>query len=106
MEKLSGVQIIGMVWYKPEEYDACLAIMEDRKKLHTSYHLWRMAAETGEKRFRREGKTVIRAFIDPKTFPEWCRNRSLHIDAHARNQFAARVAHQIATGGQTADGLH
>ena len=83
MEKLSGVQIIGMVWYKPEEYDACLAIMSDRTKLHPNYHLWRMDAETGEKRLRREGKTVIRAFIDPKEFPAWCRERGLDIDASA-----------------------
>lgn len=100
------VQIVGMVWYNAEDYDACLRIMEDRAKLHTSYHLWRMDAETGEKRLRREGKTVVRAIIDPKTFPDWCLERDLHIDSYARNQFASRVAYQIATGGQADSGIH
>lgn len=106
MDKLSGVQIIGMVWYRAEEYDACLAIMSDRAKLHTSYHLWRMDAETGEKRLQREGKTVVRAHIDPKEFPGWCRDRGLDIDARARNQFAAWIAYQIATGGHQPTGNH
>jgi len=101
------IQIIGMVWYDSiDSYNACLRIMSDSHKLHANYHLWRMQAETGEKRLRRAGKTVVRAVIDPKTFPDWCRDRGLDIDADARNQFASFVAHQIATGGQTETGLH
>ncbi len=106
MKKLSGVQIIGMVWYTAEEYDACMAIMSDRAKLHASYHLWRIDAEMAEKRQRRDGKTVVRALINPKEFPAWCRERRLNIDANARNQFAALIAYQIATGGQQSAGEH
>ena len=106
MKLPNTVQIVGMVWYKPETYDACMRIMEDRTKLHASYHLWRMDAETGEKRFRRDGKTVVRAYIDPETFSEWCLTRSLNIDAKARNQFAANIAHEYVTHGYHNDSLH
>lgn len=106
MDNLGPIQIIGMVWYKPEEYDACRQIMADGHKLHASYHQWRMDAETGEKRLRRSGKTVIRAIIDPKTFPDWCQSRSLNIDADARNQYAGFVAYEIATGGQKSSESH
>lgn len=104
--KETSVQILGMVWYRAEDYDACRRIMSDQEKFHANYHLWRMDAETHEKRFRREGKTVVRAFIDPETFPDWCRARSLDINANARNQFAALVAKEIATGGQADSGIH
>lgn len=103
---MQTVQIFGMVWYKQEEYGAALSIMSDRAKLHTSYHLWKMDAETREKQYRREGKTVVRAFIDPETFPEWCRARGLNIDANARQQFAALVAKEIATGGHQGGSTH
>jgi len=96
----NAVTIIGMVWYQPEEYDACMAIMRDRAKLHSSYQLWRMDAETGEKKLRRQGKTVVRAIIDPKTFPDWCSRRGLDVDANARNEFASWIAYQAATGSQ------
>jgi hypothetical protein len=106
MKALDGVHIVGIPWYRAEEYDACVAIMSDRAKLHTSYHLWRMDAETREKQTIRLGKTVVRVFIDPKEFPGWCRERGLNIDANARGQFAAFVAKEIATGGQQSTGKH
>jgi hypothetical protein len=101
------VQIVGMVWYDSiENYEACLRIMRDSHKLPARYHLWRMKAETGEKSLRRQGKTVVRVVIDPKAFTRWCHVRGLDLDADARNQYAARVAYQIATGGQADSGTH
>lgn len=86
------VQIIGMVWYEREHYDAIRRVMTDREKLPATFHEWRMKAETEEKKFRREGKIVVRVLIDPETFPDWCRSRGLNIDAQARNLFAAEAA--------------
>lgn len=92
----SIIQITGMVWYKPEHYDAVLRIMSDGKQLPRTFHEWRMKAESGEKMRRRNGEIVVRAFIDPETFPDWCRARGLNIDAKARNLFAATVAKETA----------
>ena len=87
------LELVGMVWYKFEDYDAILRIMADRDKLPASFHIWLMKAETGEKKFRREGKIVVRTFIDPETFPDWCRSRGLDIDAKARMEFSNTVAY-------------
>lgn len=101
-----NIEIVGMVWYRREEYDSAIAVMADRAKLSTSYHVWLNNAETGEKRLRREGKTVVRAYIDPKTFPDWCRTRGLNIDSHARNRFAAEVARKYVESGYRNDEVH
>ena len=87
------VEAVGMVWYQREHYSAILGIMADRDQLPASFHVWLMKAETGEKKYRREGKIVVRAFIDPETFPDWCRTRGLNIDAKARMEFANFVAY-------------
>jgi len=86
------IRALGMVWYRAEDYSAILRIMSDRNKLPAQYAIWRMQAESLEKKLRREGHIIFRAYIDPETFPEWCRSRGLNIDAEARNQFAALVA--------------
>lgn len=103
----SPIQHIGMIWYELENYDAVLRIMADRPKLPRTFHEWRMKAEAEEKRFRRDGKIVVRAFIDPETFPDWCRARGLNIDAEARHRFAATVAKSVMerTHGE-AGGIH
>ena len=90
------IRITGMVWYRAEDYDACRRIMADRDQLSAAFHIWRMQAETGEKKLRREGHTIVRAYIDPETFPDWCRTRGLNIDAQARMQYANLVAKEAA----------
>jgi len=101
------VQIIGMVWYERNHYDAIRAVMADGHKLPGTFHEWRMKAETGEKKFRRDGKIVVRVLIDPETFPGWCLARGLNIDAQARNLFAAEVAKDKVMRSQAeGDGLH
>jgi hypothetical protein len=92
------ILITGMVWYRAEDYDAILGIMADGHKLPRTFVEWRMKAEAGEKQRRRLGETVVRAYIDPETFPDWCRARGLNIDAQARMQFAALVAKEHAGG--------
>ena len=103
----SPIQHIGMIWYELENYDAVLRIMADRPKLPRTFHEWRMKAEAEEKRFRRDGKIVVRAFIDPETFPDWCRARGLNLAAEARHRFAATVAKSVMerTHGE-AGGIH
>lgn len=93
------VQAVGIVWYKSEHYDAIRRIMSDGNNLPITFHEWRMQAETGEKKLRREGKIVVRAFIDPETFPDWCRAKGLKIDSKARSNYANFVAHEFVTNG-------
>ena len=94
------VIILGFVWYKPEDYDAIRRIMADGHEFPATFHEWRIKAETGEKKFRREGKVVVRAYIDPESFPDWCRARGLNVDSEARKLFANLVAKE------THDGAH
>lgn len=89
---IKNIRVTGMVWYRPEDYSAILRIMTDSQKLPRTFHEWRMKAESGEKKLRRDGHTIVRAYIDPETFPDWCRSRGLDIDAEARMQYANLIA--------------
>ena len=41
-----------------------------------------------------------RVYIDPDTFPEWCRKEGLSVGRYARNKFAAGVvAEKYSTRG-------
>ncbi len=88
----STIRATGIPWYQAEDYDAIRRIMADGHKLPTSFQIWRTKAERGEEKLRREGHIIVRAFIDPETFPDWCRTRGLNIDAEARILFASLIA--------------
>ena len=94
MEKQKSV--IGLSWYRAEDYDAILGIMSDSNKLPDTFGEWLLKAENGEKELTATGHIVVRAVIDPKTFPDWCRSRSLNIDSKARMEYANLVAKERA----------
>ena len=101
------IDVVGMVWYRLEDYDAIRGIMADGHKLPATFSEWRMKAETGEKKLRRDRKIVVRAYIDPETFPDWCRARGLNVDAKARMEFANGIAYDTVMRSQgEAPGTH
>lgn len=86
--------VIGMALYRAEDYDAILGIMSDSHKLPGTFSEWLLKAENGEKELTASGHIVVRAIIDPKSFPDWCRSRNLNVDAEARMHFANLAARE------------
>lgn len=83
---------VGMSWFHEADYTAALAIMADTE-LPPTYALFLERASQRKRQATRDGHVVIRAVIDPKTFPMWCAARGFtRIDANARKRFAAEFA--------------
>lgn len=85
-------RIAGLVWYRLEDYEAAISIMEDRNQLPATYSAWRIKAEQSEKQMQRLGWITTRAYINAADFLAWCRARGLNLNAEARNQFANSIA--------------
>jgi hypothetical protein len=104
---MNDIDALGIAWYKLEDYDAILRIMADSDKLPDTFSEWRMKAEQREKLERRNGKVVVRVLIDPETFPDWCRSRSLNVDAKARMLYASLIAKRtIERSNGESSGIH
>ena len=85
-------KVAGIPWYRLEDYETAMTIMEDRKNLHRTYTEWRLAAEQAEKHMRRNGWATIRAYIDPGNFAAWCRSNGVNVDSKGRNHYANSIA--------------
>lgn len=87
------VGAVGMSWFSEADYAATLAIMDDRHVFPATYAEWLPKAEKRERELMSDGHKVIRAVIDPKTFPDWCQSRGIDkIDARARTAWGAEYA--------------
>ncbi len=84
--------IQAMVWYKEEDWDTLIALFSDAELLPHSYADWLARAEQKKQEVQANGDTVIKVFIDPTTFPHWCADKGLAMDAEARSQLAIEVA--------------
>jgi uncharacterized membrane protein len=81
-----------MVWYELEDYPRIQAVMEDGDRLPATYSQWRLNAEQGENQMRRKGHLVVRAYVRPDEFIEWCRLGGKELNAQGRLDFANEVA--------------
>jgi hypothetical protein len=82
----------AMVWYKEEHYEQLLSMFDDAELLPPTYQDWLVRAEEKKAEVEAAGDQVIKVFIDPETFPEWCEKKKLLKDADARSQLAIEVA--------------
>lgn len=87
------VRIVGISWFNEADYAAALAIMTDAV-LPPTYALWLQKAGRTERNLQADGYRVVRAIIDPHTFPGWCARNGFGtaINAKARTAFAADYA--------------
>ena len=79
---------IGIPWYRREDYGEVLVVMEDAAHFPRSFETWLRRAKQTLKNLRRAGAVAYEVYIDPKTFPGWCQQRGLNVDARARAEFA------------------
>jgi hypothetical protein len=96
-----GPAIQAMVWYKEEDWDTLMALFTDSHLLPPSYAEWLKRAEEMQKKVEGSGDLVMKVFIDPETFPAWCKEKGKEMDSAARADIAIEVATQQSFGPKT-----
>ena len=82
----------AMVWYKKEEWEILKEMFVDGDMLPVTYEDWLSRAEQMKNEVQAAGDAVIKVYIDPETFPEWCTQKGLEMNSEARSQLAIEVA--------------
>lgn len=82
----------AMVWYKEEHWETLRELFVDTDQLPLSFADWSIRAEAKKDEVEAMGDQVIKVFIDPETFPEWCEKKKLPMNSEARAQLAIEVA--------------
>lgn len=82
----------AMVWYKEEHYAELLGLFDDAELLPRTYADWLVRAEKKKAEVEAAGDQVMKVYIDPETFPEWCSKKNMPKDANSRAELALEVA--------------
>ena len=86
--------IQAMVWYKEEDWNALMELFPDSHLLPPSYKEWESRAEEMKTQVEASGDVVIKVYIDPETFPAWCKDQGKEMNSEARAELAIQVAQQ------------
>jgi hypothetical protein len=97
-EQKQQIQVLGMVWYKRENYEQLKNYFEDGNKLHNTYDEWFNAAEIGRKRNESNGVKVVCVDIDPVEFPKWCKENNMKPNENARTQYVNLEVYKAVVG--------
>jgi hypothetical protein len=84
--------IQAMVWYKEEDWDTLMKLFPDSHLLPKNHADWLQRAEEMSKQIEGSGDVVMKVFIDPETFPAWCKEKGKKMDMNARTELAIEVA--------------
>ena len=82
----------ALVWYKEEDWETLRELFTDSHLLPTSYADWLQRAEEMIVKVEAAGDVALKVFIDPETFPAWCKEKGKEMDGNARADLAIEVA--------------
>lgn len=88
------IRAVGIPWYRREDYARVRKLFKDGDQFPATFDHWLKAAEKTKQVYEADGYIVLKAYIDPSTFPVWCKTRGLDIDANARTEFGSWFAAQ------------
>jgi hypothetical protein len=80
---------VGAYWIKEEDYPTLLKIFDDGDKMPPSWKEWLKMAEEMEQGLKAYGHVVLRVYIDPATFPDWCAAHGTSPGSAGRRKFVA-----------------
>jgi hypothetical protein len=100
MSKLGQIQALGIPWYREADYERLRSLFIDGDKLPRTFLQWQDKVEELRKRQVRQGMTVVKAYIDPDSFPAWCIANETSLDASGRMKFANAEAYRVIMDSQ------
>ena len=83
------IRAIGISWFREEDYPTLLRLFTDANKMPRTWKEWLEGAEKMEKQVKAQGQNTERVYIDPDTFPDWCRREGVGVNREGRHKFVA-----------------
>jgi hypothetical protein len=87
----SGGMVMGVAWYRREEWPKLLAAAADRGQLEDTYDEWLLSAEQLLSQLSAKGIELKKVDIDVDALIAWCRDKQLPLDGEARSRYVSEI---------------
>ncbi len=84
--------IQALVWYKEDDWARLKEMFTDGHMLPVTYDDWLKRAEAMLEEISGQGDIGMKVYIDPETFPAWCKEKGVEMNGESRSQMAIEVA--------------
>lgn len=83
--------IVGVCWYRQEQYERFLASADDREALEDTWADWQVTAERVLRQYRARGLNIRKVEIDLDDLLAYCRAEGRPNDGAARSAYVAHL---------------
>jgi len=83
----NGVTVMGVTWYRRDQWDRLLEISSDRAELEDTYDEWKAVAEENLGNLAQHGYKLSKVEIDVEELLIWCNSQNRAVDGDARTEF-------------------
>ena len=83
----TGATVMGVAWYKFDQWDRLLEISSDRAELENIYDEWKKVAEENLVNLAQHGYKLCKVHIDVEELLVWCNSQNRAVDGDARTEF-------------------
>jgi hypothetical protein len=85
--KDTGARLMGVAWYRRDQWDRLLEISSDRSELEDTYDEWKAVAEEHLENLAQHGYKLCKVEIDVEELLIWCNSQNRAVDGDARTEF-------------------
>jgi NhaA family Na+:H+ antiporter len=94
-KQIAGKTIVGVVWYRPEQWARMREVVADPERLEATYEQWLKVASKAFKDLSNLGLQVLKVEVDADEFVLWCKLNGLPLDGAARSQFVTEKVREL-----------
>jgi len=79
--------VLGVAWYRRDQWGRLLEISSDRAELEDTYDKWKAVAEENLGNLAKHGYKLRKVEIDVEELLIWCNSQNRAVDGDARTEF-------------------
>lgn len=84
---IPSTMVLGMAWYREEDYPTILQISDDRANMDDTYQTWLANAMRAKANMQQQGAIVKNVLVRPDELTQWCHTHGKPINGQARAEF-------------------
>ena len=87
--------LVGVAWYRPEQWQRIRDISVDAVDMHDSYEEWLRSAEQNIKEISISGLDLEKVDVNSEQLILWCNIRGLEVNGQARSQYVSERLREL-----------
>ena len=96
--KKEPTRIVGIAWYRPDQWISLKEFCEDRDRMDATYEIWEKGAQNAMRQLRSGGEHVVSVDFDLEEFKMWCSTNKKRPDASSRSEFTVFKTRELHKG--------